>query len=515
MVRGSQWFKFVAAGVIAIAFVIGFEMAVQPAAQAHAPQAPATTIVVNSLDDTSGTCSTTGTDPCTLRDAIAYANNTAGADTINFSVSGIISLTSGLVITDDVTIDGSGQNITLNGNKAVQVLNIYSGTNVSLNALTIANGECHACNGSGIYNNGTLTVTNSTVSGNGAGYDLDGGGIYNNGTLNVANSTFDSNTTLEFGGGIYNNGGAATVISSTFSGNQAQTPIGGGSRGGGIYNISGTLTVANSTFVSNRTNTYGGGIDNINGTLIVTNSTFSSNNASDSGYGGGINNQGTLTVTNSTFSNNNAYNGGGIDNLASDYYMVTLNVANSTFSFNNAYYGGGIYNGGTVVAVTNSTFSRNGAAYGGGIYDGGPLTVTNSTFSANYGNYGGSIANGYTIAILLQNTILANSLGGVNNCYAAFSGSITADHYNLADDASCGNATHKTSAQIKLGPLANNGGATQTFALLPGSAAINAGNGAVCPATDQRGVARPQGAHCDAGAYQFIRYIVFLPLVRR
>ena len=53
-----------------------------------------------------------------------------------------------------------------------------------------------------------------------------------------------------------------------------------------------------------------------------------------------------------------------------------------------------------------------------------------------------------------------------------------------------------------LGPLANNGGDTQTFSLLPGSPALDAGNNATCLATDQRGVARPQGPACDIGAYE-------------
>src|SRR5205814_2005 len=58
-----------------------------------------------------------------------------------------------------------------------------------------------------------------------------------------------------------------------------------------------------------------------------------------------------------------------------------------------------------------------------------------------------------------------------------------------------------------LGPLADNGGPTLTHALLLGSAAIDAGDDAVCAAdpvsgVDQRGVIRPQGAHCDIGAYE-------------
>ena len=57
-------------------------------------------------------------------------------------------------------------------------------------------------------------------------------------------------------------------------------------------------------------------------------------------------------------------------------------------------------------------------------------------------------------------------------------------------------------ASPELGPLADNGGPTQTQALLPGSPAIDSADDSACPATDQRGVSRPQGASCDVGAYE-------------
>jgi hypothetical protein len=53
-------------------------------------------------------------------------------------------------------------------------------------------------------------------------------------------------------------------------------------------------------------------------------------------------------------------------------------------------------------------------------------------------------------------------------------------------------------------PLGNNGGFTQTLALLPGSPAIDSGDDAVCPATDQRGVRRPQGLACDIGSFELV-----------
>ena len=54
-----------------------------------------------------------------------------------------------------------------------------------------------------------------------------------------------------------------------------------------------------------------------------------------------------------------------------------------------------------------------------------------------------------------------------------------------------------------LDALADNGGYTQTMALGAGSSAIDTGTNTGCPATDQRGVTRPQGSHCDIGAYEY------------
>jgi hypothetical protein len=71
-------------------------------------------------------------------------------------------------------------------------------------------------------------------------------------------------------------------------------------------------------------------------------------------------------------------------------------------------------------------------------------------------------------------------------------------------DASRGDLTVAPAAVFTevLGPLQDNGGPTWTHALLPGSPAIDRGEAGQCPATDQRGVSRPQGAGCDLGAFE-------------
>ena len=106
------------------------------------------------------------------------------------------------------------------------------------------------------------------------------------------------------------------------------------------------------------------------------------------------------------------------------------------------------------------------------------------------------------VELSLVNSLLANLTA---NCAGASSPS--SSDYNLSSDASCTSFTQPHDMQNVnplIGPLANNGGPTQTHALLPGSPAVDRipAVGANCPAIDQRGIARPQGLACDIGAYE-------------
>jgi YVTN family beta-propeller protein len=320
-----------------------------------------------------------------------------------------------------------------------------------------------------IYPN-TITLTSSQLD------------LTKNLTLNgpgAANLTVSGNNARR----VFNITSTVTISGVTISNGHA----GSGNFGGGIYNYYGTLTLINSTLMGNIAK-YGGGIANRYGTLTVTGSTFSGN-GNDTG-GGIINAYGTVTVTNSNFSGNSAANGGGINNNSG-----TMTVKGSTFFGNSAANGGGIMNWSTLTA-TNNTFSGNSATDGGGVSNGGTLNMANSTFSGNLSPFSGGIENYFGGTLTLYNTLVANSTGGPS-CYGTIGGS-----NNMADDAYCG-TTFTYSPSIRLGALGNYGGSTQTFPLLPGSAAIDAGNDAVCPTTDQRGVTRPQGQHCDIGAFEY------------
>jgi hypothetical protein len=99
--------------------------------------------------------------------------------------------------------------------------------------------------------------------------------------------------------------------------------------------------------------------------------------------------------------------------------------------------------------------------------------------------------------VVVRNSILFDNVGGeIHNQV----GSATVT-YSIVEGGYTG--TGNLNSDPLLSPLQNNGGFTQTMALGADSPAIDAGNGTNCPSIDQRGVTRPQGSHCDMGAYEY------------
>ena len=150
------------------------------------------------------------------------------------------------------------------------VVTVASGSNVTLDYLTIQNGST-AGSGGGIENDGTLTVNNTTVTDN-FSTGANGAGIDNTGTLTVSNSTISNNIANQNGGGISSEAGAITVSDTTISGNSASAD------GGGIDLAAGYGQITDSTITANTAGS-GGGIDNGSGSLTVVDATISSNSS--------------------------------------------------------------------------------------------------------------------------------------------------------------------------------------------------------------------------------------------
>jgi len=344
---------------------------------------------------------------------------------------------------------------------------------------------------------GTITLTGVAGEDANAGGDLD---VLKGLTIQGAGPS----VTIIDGGGIDRvfhiiGDVAVTVRDLTITGGSTGVAMSESDRGGGIFNEGGRLSVVNCDVSANSTIEFGGGIANLGGVLTVTNSTLTNNNA-DLDSGGIDNEEGDLTITASTLSGNMASGaGGGILNFGAS----AMTIVSSVFSGNLAGSGGGAIASfsDTLSRLTNVTISGNSTVeFGGGIGNvTGPLVLTNVTLSGNtaLGEDGGAIDNSDPeSSVQLKNTIVAGDSG--INC----SGVLASLGHNLSSDASCGfsGPGDLNNTNPLLGPLQDNGGPTKSHALLSGSPAIDAGDNAGSPSTDQRGVLRPQDGNSDGNA---------------
>ncbi len=214
--------------------------------------------------------------------------------------------------------------------------------------------------------------------------------------------------------------------------------------------------------------------------VLLTN-VLVANNASDGG--GGISNHGTLEIRYSAIIGNAS---GAISNAG------TLTMLNATISGN---LGGGFPDTQVWAALANS----------------GTASLTNITISGNDAQSDHAPAVFSPGVLTLKNTIVADNSGG--NCSFGIDGQIISAGHNLEDSDTCGFDAEGdiTNTDPMLGPLGNIGGLTPGYYLQQGSPAIDAGSpDCPPPATDQRGMTRPQGPVCDIGAYEY--KVVTLPI---
>ncbi len=260
----------------------------------------------------------------------------------------------------------------------------------------------------------------------------------------------------QLGGGIINNGSLTldhvNVTDNTMATNAGDFWQGGG----GIYNgEKSTLNLIDSSVANNHAAWSGGGVYGFfNSTVTILRSTISGNVSND--VGGGIRSLGKFTIIDSTISGNTS----------------------------TGWHGGAIFHTDGAMEIKNSTIANNK----------GPDWAPSAIFNGSFG--------GPAPTLKLTNTIITG-----NQWYACehWTGAnvLTSGGHNLVQDDSCSPiASDVINGNALIGLLSNNGGPTLTHALLTGSPAIDAGDDAACSATDQRGVTRPQGAHCDIGSYE-------------
>jgi hypothetical protein len=482
-----------------------------------------------------------------------------------------IVLTNTLRISKSVTLDGGTNNVTIAGNDLFRLFTVLPGvTNFTLRGITLSGGQDANGGGIYISSGAVATLTNCTFIGNSAvgtngaagrngsgggtignnggngtaGVQALGGAIYNLGGLTIYNSSFFTNSVTGGNGGNGGNGSDGTFQ----GGNGGNGGAGGLGYGGAIYNL-GTLRITNCTFSGNTVSGGSGGSGGANGagpfagnagrggagapgsgaavysaqSLTAINCTFSLNSAQSgssaaggtdsssgsgvngpsgaSSYGGGICLRGVGALTNCTFATNIVIGGNGGD--GGDANGISGITSGNGGNGGNGF-GGGLYNTGAVVVV-NCTFSGCGAA--GGTNGVGGSVAFPGTDGAPGAGHGGNIAQQGSGTFVLRNTILAATTAAAN-AYDTSTGRITDGGYNISSDGSLNlTGTSLKNADPKLGALADNGGLTPTMALQPTSPAINKIPKASSPATDQRGIPRPQpqGGLSDIGAYELVR----------
>jgi hypothetical protein len=311
---------------------------------------------------------------------------------------------------------------------------------------------------------------------------------------------------------------SAVLDGFTITGGNANDDDGWGNpNGGGIYIYQSNPTLANLIVSGNRAER-GGGIyygdtDAARLSPVLSNVVFSDNYAD---LGGGMaNNNSSPRLLNVTFNDNSAKYGGGMAN----YFGSDPKLINVTFTGNSAEdNGGGIYNyeAGNPGMINVTFYGNSAAAYGGGIYNylSNP-SLTNVTFSGNSAFVGGGVYNTTASRPVIKDSVF---WGDGAEFFIVDSSSAQINDSLIQGGCPAGaTCTHVLTTNPLLGPLADNGGFTHTMALGTGSPAIDAGNNSTCAATDQRGVARPQGSACDLGAYEYVRpdmpYHIYLSLV--
>ena len=189
---------------------------------------------------------------CNLSDAIQAANSglavhacTAGTgnDTIEFSVTGMITTAAMLGITDtQLAITGPAGGITIDGGHSHEIMKADAGTTVTLKNLTFAHGSISGGGGAILADGAAMEVDNCTFSGNDAG-EIGGAIDASAGTVTITNSTFAGNDGGLQGGGVGNTGSVLKITNSTFSGNEAVA-------GGALYTFSGTSDVKGTIFAA-------------------------------------------------------------------------------------------------------------------------------------------------------------------------------------------------------------------------------------------------------------------------
>jgi hypothetical protein len=346
------------------------------------------------VNPTSATCSSIHGGSCTLRAAVAAADNAGGASTItvpagtftlstpataaggsNDPATGDLDIVTGI----SVTINGAGAGATIiDGGRIDRAFAVHKSAALAISGVTIRHG-----------------VQPGTAPSNQSIAPDEGGAIYNDGALSIDSSVLSNDTADSDGGAVDSDTDASstTIANSTLTHNAAL------GLGGAINAFGGTLTLSNDTITHNAADDEGGAIDaDFASAISLSDTTASHNVADDDGGALFVEDSGTLSVTGSTLDDNstNDDDGGAIFDESSG----PLTISQSSFDGDNAGAdeGGAVFTDATDLSVDRSSFSHDGGGEGGAIWVEGttataPQSITNSRFADDIGteDAGGAI----------------------------------------------------------------------------------------------------------------------------
>lgn len=392
---------------------------------------------LNNIADTYGGAVRVNGGTVTINSTSTFTGNTATANDGGaiYTATGVVTVSDSAFTNNAAGTDGGA-------------IAVASGTLTLTNDAFTTN---RADDGGALYHNSAtlLTIANSTFTGNLADGEADGdGGAITlnssaaNSRLTLSGSTFSNNIANDDGGALWINAEPVTIITSTFSSNQARSGN-GAAEGGAIYNSANAdaTSIRLSTFTNNtvaataNVNALGGAIANYGAAFVLANDTFSSN-----------------AITKTTAGAGNAQGGALYSNDAATIHNVTFNSNSTAESGTGTADGGSLYRVAGVVTVANSIFA-------------------NSTENGAAGNCGGVITNGGN-NIHFSGADCPAAFTNVNPDLAALIGTPAYFPLNLASPAiNAGN-----NAICALATTTNN--------------------------QSQNGVVRPVGVNCDIGSYE-------------
>ena len=430
--------------------------------------------------------------PGSLRDAVALSNTLPGADTIDFTVTGLIVLTTGQMnINGPLTITGPGAaSLAIAGNQNGRIFSIFEnvadvcanpGTDfpVSISGLKLVEGRRGSDNpGGAMYSEKTLTLSGVEVSDSQA---KSGGGLawltrYAGQSLTITNSIFAANTARPFmtstagavgtvGGGLFvgERCGVSTanvvinIVDSMFIANRTR-PATFGSQGAGIAVFTrGAVSVVRSRIVGNE----------------IVSQTVPVNNR---GGGLSVNSASSVIINASEIADNRSERAPGLRFIVEDPNLQTPSTA-------------------MAVSIINSTIAGNiattGSAAAIGVYGNVEIDLDSVTISNNIGA-GGLAAirldTGPTAPVSGSNT----RPGTLQMDSSIVAGNGTTPDIGMSEPTLTVFAPNSLIGTVqsgvvltgmplqgvdpKLGALMFNGGPTRTQSLVAGSLAINAGS---------------------------------------